>query len=119
MSSVAGPSVPVGALDLLVVHMADRWQRPPVAGEPAGVLVHLGHQGAGRVERVRSACVRVLPHLRCEVVDGCRPACTGTRTPWLGRRDLLTATHPTPFRAMTFASERLACVAEQGIHAGR
>lgn len=62
--------VPVRALDLLVVRVPDQQQRPPVAGEPAGLLVHLGHQGTGRVEHVQPARVRVLPHLRGDTVRG-------------------------------------------------
>jgi hypothetical protein len=63
-------SVPVGTLDLLVIRVPNQQQRPPVAGAPAGLLMHLGHQGAGRVEHVQPACVRVPPHLRGDAVRG-------------------------------------------------
>jgi len=51
-----------GALDLLVAVVTDQQDRQPLPGEPLGLVVHLGHQRAGRINGAQPACVGLLPH---------------------------------------------------------
>jgi hypothetical protein len=51
-----------GALDLLVTAVADQQDVVVVAREPLGLLVHLGDQRAGRVDRAQATVGRFLVH---------------------------------------------------------
>ena len=53
-----------GALDLFVTLVADQQDVVVVAGEPLGLLVHLGDQRAGGVDGVQAALRRGLVHGR-------------------------------------------------------
>ena len=57
-----------GALDLLVALVADQQDVVVVAGEAARLVVHLGHQRAGRVDRLQRALGRLLVHHRRDAV---------------------------------------------------
>ena len=50
--------------------VADEKNVEVLGGEPLGLLMHLGHQRAGRVDRLEIAGLRLVVHLRRHAVGG-------------------------------------------------
>ena len=88
-----------GSLDLFVPLVADQQDLEVVAGEPHGLAVHLGDQGAGRVDGLQSAVGGGGHHRRRDAVraeDDVRaagtsstsstkiaPGCSSSVTTWM------------------------------------
>jgi hypothetical protein len=53
-----------GADDLLVALVADEQDVVSLGGEPPGLVMHLGDQRAGRVDRAQAAVLGFSPDLR-------------------------------------------------------
>ena len=67
MWSGASPAVPD---DLLVALVADQQDVVVVVGEPPRLVVHLGHERAGRVDGAQAARRGLLVHRRRDAVGG-------------------------------------------------
>jgi hypothetical protein len=66
----AGRGLPRGPDDLLVPLVTDQQDVVILGSKPACLVVHLGDQRAGRVDRAQAAALRVEADLRCDAVCG-------------------------------------------------